>query len=52
MLLMLIKHGAQVNTANKLGKTALMIAANKGYPEIAEILIKSGADSNQQVFVA
>ena len=45
----LLSYGANVNTANKLGRTALMLASNKGYIDIVDILIKKGANINANV---
>ncbi len=46
---LLLNFGADINTANKLGKTALMLAANKGFIEIVDILVKKGVDVDAQV---
>nr|VZI06844.1 unnamed protein product [Spirometra erinaceieuropaei] len=39
----LLNAQANVNAANKLGKTALMLAANKGFIDVVDILVKRGA---------
>ena len=39
-----IKNGANVNTINKNGDTALMIASLYGHIDIAKLLIENGAD--------
>ncbi|VDO04760.1 unnamed protein product [Rodentolepis nana] len=44
----LLKYGADVNTANKLGRTALMISSNEGHVDIVELLIQRGAKVNAQ----
>jgi len=36
-------RGAEVNIMNCMGKTALMLAEEKGHPDIIEFLKKSGA---------
>lgn len=47
-----IELGADVNAKSKIkdanGETVLMIAAGEGYKDMAELLIKSGADINAQ----
>lgn len=47
-----IELGADVNAKSKIkdanGETVLMIAAGEGYKDMAELLIKSGADVNAQ----
>jgi len=43
---LLLKKGADVNAADKFGKTALMMASEKGYKEIMEMLLAKGADVN------
>ena len=41
----LLESGAEVNTgAETTGNTALMFAANLGYLDVVEILLRSGAD--------
>jgi len=40
----LIKSGATMNRENKQGYTALMIAAESGYPQIVEFLLLKNAD--------
>ena len=44
---LLLDRGADVNTRNKGGLTALHAAAYGGYPEIVELLIERGADVNE-----
>ena len=39
-------QGADVNVMNKLGRTALIWASNKGYTEIVEYLVNANADVN------
>ena len=39
-------EGADVNLKNYYGERALSHAASKGYAEIFELLIRSGADTN------
>lgn len=39
----LIAHGAAVNTPNRDGQTALMIAALNDWPELINLLLKNGA---------
>jgi ankyrin repeat protein len=41
----LINDGVHVSTRNKLGETALYVAAEKGQLEIAKLLIAKGADA-------
>ncbi len=43
---LLIKAGANLNTATNTGITALFMAAQNGHKEIVELLIKAGADLN------
>jgi len=42
----LLRSGANVNTRDRYGQTALMLAAHRGSREIVELLIASGADLN------
>jgi ankyrin repeat protein len=44
MTLALVKLGAKVNLQNKLGQTALMIAAQYGNGQEMEALLAAGAD--------
>jgi len=44
----LVERGADVNIANNNGDTPLIDAANKGYIEILEYLLKNGADTNHE----
>src|SRR6266446_2866114 len=41
-----LAQGAAPNSRNRLGKTALLIASEKGEAAIAERLLKAGADVN------
>jgi ankyrin repeat protein len=41
-----LRSGADVNSRNRYGQTALMLAAHGGNREMVEILIASGADLN------
>jgi ankyrin repeat protein len=43
---MILDAGVEVNSRDKLGETALHVAAVRGYPEIASMLIDKGADVN------
>ena len=43
---MLIEAGADVNTSDDNGRTALMIAAEKNAVDLAKMLIEAGADVN------
>ena len=45
-LLALIKKGAEVNSRNSYGGTALMIAAKRGFFSIVKALIENGANPN------
>ena len=42
----LLENGAAVNSQNKKGATALMLAANKGHLTCGQLLINAGADKN------
>jgi hypothetical protein len=42
----LLAHGADVDTTDAAGNTALMIAAARDYVDVAAILVDSGADVN------
>uniref|UniRef100_A0A2I2ZYT8 Retinoic acid induced 14 n=1 Tax=Gorilla gorilla gorilla TaxID=9595 RepID=A0A2I2ZYT8_GORGO len=42
----LLDHGADVNSRNKSGRTALMLACEIGSSNVVEALIKKGADLN------
>lgn len=46
---MLIANGAMVNKQDGLGETPLSIAAYKGFDNIANALIRAGADVNHKV---
>ncbi|XP_062832130.1 fibronectin type 3 and ankyrin repeat domains protein 1 isoform X3 [Anolis carolinensis] len=37
-----------VNTLNKLGNTPLMVASQKGYSRLAQVLVENGADVNMK----
>ncbi|MFM2303206.1 MAG: hypothetical protein RLZZ135_613, partial [Cyanobacteriota bacterium] len=41
-----LARGAQVNTTDAQGTTALMFAAQKGFTRIVDLLIEAGADLN------
>lgn len=41
-----IENGADSNSKNQYGNTALMWASSEGFTKIAELLLKSGADPN------
>jgi ankyrin repeat protein len=47
-MLFLLKEGVDedINIRNKDGTTPLMYAANSGYEEVVDILLKKGADVN------
>jgi ankyrin repeat protein len=45
----IIKNGTSLNNENYLGKTPLSIAADKGFFELAKMLIANGADVNQKL---
>jgi ankyrin repeat protein len=42
----LLAHGADIDTTDAAGNTALMIAAARDYADVAAILVDSGADVN------
>lgn len=42
----LLDKGAEVNARNNLGETALMVASEKGYTKIVQLLKKAGQRSN------
>jgi ankyrin repeat protein len=46
VLEVLIEKGAEINTANQDGVTALMFAANGGHLEETKLLLEKGADAN------
>jgi ankyrin repeat protein len=41
---LLLRHGAEADTANDRGQTPLAGAAFKGYPDVAKVLLVAGAD--------
>ena len=41
---LLVEHGADVNLADNLQRTALYYASERGYNEIAEMLLTAGAE--------
>ena len=43
---LLLDHGARVQHVNDQGQSVLMAAASHGQPEVASVLIESGADVN------
>ncbi|KAK2764809.1 NACHT and ankyrin domain-containing protein [Colletotrichum kahawae] len=45
---LLIEKGAGINTTNKEGRTALMLASLNGHEAVARLLIEKGADINTQ----
>jgi hypothetical protein len=44
----LLKAGANVNAANDVGTTALMLLAQRGNPDEIETLLKAGADARKK----
>lgn len=42
----LLESGADINSRDRYGQTALMLAARRGLQEVVEILIEHGADLN------
>ena len=44
----LLAEGAEVDARDEIGKTPLIIAADKGYFPIVQLLIQNGADVNAQ----
>lgn len=48
IIALLIEHGADINTQDLFGHTALMDATAKGYSTIVATLIKHGANVNAQ----
>jgi len=45
---LLLAEGAEVDARDEIGKTPLIIAADKGYFPIVQLLIQNGADINAQ----
>ena len=45
---LLIESRAKVNKGDTMGRTALMVAANKGEAQLLEVLIQAGADVNRE----
>ena len=43
---LLVARGAQVNTRDKEGRTALMFAVDRGDVEVVEALLQAGADAS------
>ena len=43
----MVEGGANVNKADKLGDTALLVAATEGYFNIVKVFIRAGADVNK-----
>lgn len=41
---LLVEHGADVNLADNLQRTALYYASERGYNEITEMLLTAGAE--------
>lgn len=41
----LLQSGADIDDANKLGETSLMLAAANGHAETVELLLQAGADT-------
>jgi ankyrin repeat protein len=44
MVVLLLDHGADVNHKTKFGYTALEVARERGMRQIAEALVKAGAE--------
>lgn len=44
---LLIEHGANINKADKLGRTPLLVAMQQGDADMSQFLINRGADVNQ-----
>lgn len=45
----LIRHGANVNSTDALGRTPLLFAVANGHPRVVSALIRSGADVNARI---
>jgi ankyrin repeat protein len=48
VIALLIERGAQIDAVDNRGRTALMIAAENGYPAVVEALIRGGADRTRR----
>ncbi len=46
ILRLIIAHGADLDSTNRFGGTALIPAAEKGHPEAVDMLIAAGVDVN------
>jgi len=45
-VLFLLENGASINAVTEIKSTALHLAAQEGYPEVAKVLIENGASVN------
>jgi ankyrin repeat protein len=45
---LLLEKGATAGSKNQFGNTALLIAAENGYPAVIRLLLKGGADANKE----
>jgi ankyrin repeat protein len=48
---MLLEHGADMNHQSTKGCTALLLASNNGFFDLAELLLDHGADIEKQLVV-